>query len=207
MKAEPDKAAESYQKGREAMDAGHREAALEHFGVCLARLRHLSDKVSQGRVWALCGQLHLNAGAHADALAAFELSASCLDGDGVERERALMLFQLAHAARALGRDTRAVEAYDEVLRLAHDLGDGRLEGISRALRGQITFLRGGQRAGLEQMLSGLVRLQNLRVPESESLVKLVRDFGAKAPRALFEALVKDLCETRELRSLLLDAAA
>jgi hypothetical protein len=39
------------------------------------------------------------------------------------------------------------------------------------------------------------------------LVKLVRDFGAKAPRALFEALVKDLCETRELRSLLLDAAA
>lgn len=203
MSPEEQKAREHYEKAMTARKAGDKETAFAQLQECLTALRALQDKPSQGRVWALVGELHAEAGEHARALSSFELAASLLDGNELRRERTMILFKLAAAAHATGQDSRAIEAYDDIIRFTQDAGDARLDGMARLLRGQITFQRGGQRHGIEQMVLGATRLQSAQAPEAKRGIELVRQFGGEMPRNEYEKLIKDLCERRELREALL----
>ena len=203
MSPEEQKAREHYEKAVTARKAGDKATAFAQLQECLTALRSLHDKPSQGRVWALVGDLQAAAGEHARALASFELAASLLDGNEARRERTMILFKLAAAAHATEFDSRAIEAYDDIIRFTQDTGDARLDGLARSLRGQITFQRGSQRHGLEQMILGASRLHLSQAPEAKRSIELVRELGSRMPRKEYEALIKDLCERRELLDALL----
>jgi tetratricopeptide (TPR) repeat protein len=199
MSPEQQKALEHYEKAAAAHRAGDPATALAQYNDCLAALRSVNDRLSQGRVWALVGEIHAAAGEHAKAMGSFELAALLLDGHQTRRERALMLFKLAEAAHVIGQFERAVEAYDDIIRFTQDSGDGRMDGLVRLLRGQLIFEHGSERAGLEQIITGSIRLSLLHAPDAKRAVEVAREFGARVPGKLYQELVENICERRDLR--------
>ncbi|MCX6908875.1 MAG: hypothetical protein NTY01_12645 [Verrucomicrobia bacterium] len=203
MSAEEQKVLEYYTQAQEARQAGDNAAALNHLRACLEVLRLTTDRLSQGRVCALMGDIHAGANEPAEALACFELAAACLIAPEAKRERLMVLFRVAQAARSTGQDGKAMEIYDEIIRVTQALRDVRSEGMARALRGEVVFDRGGQFDGLHQMLLGLTRLRTVKAPEAETIIEHIRHYGSQVPRKQYEELLEDELDSHNLRLKLL----
>ncbi|MFA6560307.1 MAG: hypothetical protein WCV00_00180 [Verrucomicrobiia bacterium] len=203
MSPEEQKVLEYYNKAQEARQAGDNAAALNHLRACLEVLRLTSDRLSQGRVCALMGDIHAGANEPAEALACFELAATCLTAVEARRERLMVMFRVAQAARSVGQETKALETYDEIIRVTQALRDVRSEGMARALRGEVVFNRGGQTDGLHQMLLGLTRLRTAKAPEMEMIIEHIRHYGSQVPRKLYEQLLEEELDSHNLKKKLL----
>lgn len=203
MSPEEQKVLEYYNKAQEARQAGDNAAALNCLRACLEVLRLTSDRLSQGRVCALMGDIHAGANEPAEALACFELAATCLTAVEARRERLMVMFRVAQAARSVGQETKALETYDEIIRVTQALRDVRSEGMARALRGEVVFNRGGQTDGLHQMLLGLTRLRTAKAPEMETIIEHIRHYGSQVPRKLYEQLLEEEMDSHNLKKKLL----
>ena len=203
MSPEEQKVLEYYNQAQEARQAGDNAAALNHLRACLEVLRLTADRLSQGRVCALMGDIHAGANEPAEALACFELAASCLTAPEAKRERLMVLFRLAQAARSVGDAPRSLATYDEIIRIAPALRDVRAEGMARALHGEVVFDRGSPLEGLHQMLLGLTRLRAAKAPEMETIIEHVRHYGSQIPRDRYEKLVEDELDSHNLTLKLL----
>lgn len=203
MSPEEQKVLDYYNQAQEARQAGDNAAALNHLRSCLEVLRLTSDRLSQGRVCALMGDIHAGANEPAEALACFELAATCLTGVEAKRERLMVMFRVAQAARSVGQETKALETYDEIIRVTQTLRDVRSEGMARALRGEVVFNRGGQMDGLHQMLLGLTRLRTAKAPEMEMIIQHIRHYGSQVPRKQYEQLLEDELDSHNLKKKLL----
>jgi tetratricopeptide (TPR) repeat protein len=203
MSPEEQKVLEYYNLAQEARQAGDSAAALNHLRSCLEVLRLTSDRLSQGRVCALMGDIHTGANEPAEALACFELAATCLTGPEARRERLMVMFHVAQAARNVGQEARALETYDEIIRITQSLRDVRSEGMARALRGEVVFNRGGFTDGLHQMLLGLTRLRTAKAPEMEMIIEHIRHYGGQIPRQQYEELLEDGLDSYNLKKKLL----
>ena len=203
MSPEEQKVLEYYNQAQEARQAGDNAAALNHLRACLEVLRLTADRLSQGRVCALMGDIHAGANEPAEALACFELAASCLAAPEAKRERLMVLFRLAQAARSVGDAPRSLSTYDEIIRIAPALRDVRAEGMARALHGEVVFDRGSPLEGLHQMLLGLTRLRAAKAPEMETIIEHVRHYGSQIPRDRYEKLVEDELDSHNLKLKLL----
>ncbi len=203
MSPEEQKVLEYYNQAQEARQAGDNAAALNHLRACLEVLRLTADHLSQGRVCALMGDIHAGANEPAEALACFELAASCLTAPEAKRERLMVLFRLAQAARSVGDAPRSLATYDEIIRIAPALRDVRAEGMARALHGEVVFDRGSPLEGLHQMLLGLTRLRAAKAPEMETIIEHVRHYGSQIPRDRYEKLVEDELDSHNLKLKLL----
>lgn len=188
---------------QEARQAGDNAAALNHLRACLEVLRLTTDRLSQGRVCALMGDIHAGANEPAEALACFELAVTCLGSVETRRERLMVMFRVAQAARTTGQEAKALETYDEIIRVTQSLRDVRSEGMARALRGEVVFNRGGQTDGLHQMLLGLTRLRTAKAPEMEMIIEHIRHYGSQIPRKLYEELLEDELDSYNLKKRLL----
>jgi tetratricopeptide (TPR) repeat protein len=178
-------------------------AAVTHLRECLGLAKHLGDGVSEGRLYALLGDIQLETRSPAEALACFELAANGITGVELRRERIMMLFRLAQAARDVRNETRAIQAYDEIIHLAQGSAEIRAEGLARALRGELVCERGSYREGLEQMLLGLERLRTVRAPEIEVVINRAAHYGGYLPRKEYERMIQDLTADRDIRHRLL----
>ncbi|MBI5683740.1 MAG: hypothetical protein HZC54_01535 [Verrucomicrobia bacterium] len=203
MSPEEQKVLEYYSKAQEARQAGDPVAALNHLRACLEVLRLTTDRLSQGRVCALMGDIHSAANEPAEALACFELAATCLTGVEAKRERLMVMFRVAQAARSVGQEAKALETYDEIIRVTQALRDVRSEGMARALRGEVVFNRGGQTDGLHQMLLGVTRLRTAKAPEMEMIIEHIRHYGSQIPRKQYEELLEDGLDSYNLKKKLL----
>ena len=203
MSPEEQKVLEYYNQAQEARQAGDNATALNHLRACLEVLRLTADRLSQGRVCALMGDIHAGANEPAEALACFELAASCLTAPEAKRERLMVLFRLAQAARSVGDAPRSLATYDEIIRIAPALRDVRAEGMARALHGEVVFDRGSPLEGLHQMLLGLTRLRAAKAPEMETIIEHVRHYGSQIPRDRYEKLVEDELDSHNLKLKLL----
>jgi len=188
---------------QEARQAGDNATALNHLRACLEVLRLTTDRLSQGRVCALMGDIHAGANEPAEALACFELAVTCLGSVEARRERLMVMFRVAQAARSIGQEAKALEIYDEIIRVTQSLRDVRSEGMARALRGEVVFNRGGQTDGLHQMLLGLTRLRTAKAPEMEMIIEHIRHYGSQIPRKLYEELLEDELDSYNLKKRLL----
>ena len=203
MSPEEQKVLEYYNQAQEARQAGDNAAALNHLRACLEVLRLTADRLSQGRVCALMGDIHAGATEPAEALACFELAASCLTAPEAKRERLMVLFRLAQAARSVGDAPRSLATYDEIIRIAPALRDVRAEGMARVLHGEVVFDRGSSLEGLHQMLLGLTRLRAAKAPEMETIIEHVRHYGSQIPRDRYEDLVENELDSHNLKLKLL----
>ena len=149
------------------------------------------------------GDIHAGANEPAEALACFELAASCLTAPEAKRERLMVLFRLAQAARSVGDAPRSLATYDEIIRIAPALRDVRAEGMARALHGEVVFDRGSPLEGLHQMLLGLTRLRAAKAPEMETIIEHVRHYGSQIPLDRYEKLVEDELDSHNLKLKLL----
>lgn len=203
MSPEEQKVLDYYNKAQEARLAGDNAAALNHLRACLEVLRLTTDRLSQGRVCALMGDIHAGANEPAEALACFELAATCLTAPEAKRERLMVLCRVAQAADSIGQGGKALEIYDEVIRISQTLRDVRSEGMARALRGVVVFNRGGQMDGLHQMLLGLTRLRTAKAPEVENIIEHIRHYGSQVPRKQYEELLENELDSHNLKLKLL----
>lgn len=203
MNPEQQKVLEYYNQAQEARQAGDNAAALNHLRSCLEVLRLTADRLSQGRVCALMGDIHAGANEPAEALACFELAANCLTDVEVRRERLMVMFRMAQAARSIGQETKSLETYDEIIRMTQTLRDVRSEGLARALRGEVVFNRGGQTDGLHQMLLGLIRLRTAKAPEMDMIIEHIRHYGSLVPRKQYESLLEEKVDSHNLKKKLL----
>ncbi|MCX7825628.1 MAG: hypothetical protein N2689_08715 [Verrucomicrobiae bacterium] len=203
METERQKLLDLYHQALDARRAGNLPAAVTHLRGCLALAKQLGDGLSRGRLCALLGDIQLEAGAPAEALTCFELAAQVLTGTELRRERLMMLFRLGQAARDARNETRAIEAYDEIIRLAQGSADIRAEGLARALRGELVCERGSYREGLEQMLLGMQRLRTAKAPELDAVISRAAHYGSHLPRKEYERMIKDLAVGRDIRHRLL----
>ena len=203
MSPEEQKVLEYYNKAQEARQAGDNAAALNHLRASLEVLRLTTDRLSQGRVCALMGDIHAGANETAEALACFDLAAACLTGIEAKRERLMVMFRVAQAARSIGDDGKAMETYDEIIRATQALRDVRSEGMARALRGEVVFNRGGRFDGLHQMLLGLTRLRTAKAPEVDMIIEHIRYYGTQVPRKQYEEMLEDELDSHNLRLKLL----
>ncbi|MCX6897633.1 MAG: hypothetical protein NT105_02945 [Verrucomicrobia bacterium] len=203
MSPEEQKVLDYYNQAQEARQAGDNAAALNHLRSCLEVLRLTTDRLSQGRVCALMGDIHAGANEPAEALACFELAATCLNGPEAKRERLMVMFRVAQAAHSVGQETKALETYDEIIRVTQTLRDVRSEGMARALRGEVVFSRGGQMDGLHQMLLGLTRLRTAKAPEMEMIIEHIRHYGSQVSRKQYEQLLEDELDSHNLKKKLL----
>jgi hypothetical protein len=135
--------------------------------------------------------------------AKLKLAANGITGVELRRERIMMLFRLAQAARDVRNETRAIQAYDEIIHLAQGSAEIRAEGLARALRGELVCERGSYREGLEQMLLGLERLRTVRAPEIEVVINRAAHYGGYLPRKEYERMIQDLTADRDIRHRLL----
>jgi tetratricopeptide (TPR) repeat protein len=203
MDAERQKLLDLHNEAQEARRAGNLPAAVTHLRECLVLAKQLSDGLSQGRLYAMLGDIQLEAGASAEALACFELAANILAGAELRHERLMMLFRLAQAAHETRNEARAIEAYDEIIRLAQGSADIRAEGLARALRAELVCERGSYREGLEQMLLGMQRLRTAKAPETDAVISRAAHYGSHLPRKEYERMIKDLAVGRDIRHRLL----
>lgn len=203
MSPEEQKVLEFYNRAMEARQAGDNAAALNHLRGCLEVLRLTTDRLSQGRVCALMGDIHAAASEPAEALACFELATACFAGAETRRERLMVMFRIAQAARTVGQEGKALETYDEIIRITQALRDVRSEGMARALRGEVVFNRGGQTDGLHQMLLGLTRLRTAKAPEMEMIIEHIRHYGSQIPRKEYEEMLEDGLDSYNLKKKLL----
>lgn len=206
MSLEEQKVLEYYNKAQEARQAGDNAAALNHLRACLEVLRLTTDRLSQGRVCALMGDIHEGMKEPAEALACFELAATCLTAGEVKRERLMVTFRIAQAARSIGEDAKALATYDEIVRTAQTLRDVRAEGMARALRGEVVINRGSQMEGLHQMLLGLTRLRTVKAPEVDMIIEHIRHYGSQIPRKQYQDLLEDELDSHNLKQKLLAEA-
>ena len=203
MSSEEQQVLERYNQALEARQAGDNATALGHLRGCLEVLRLTTDRLSQGRVCALMGDIHAAANEPAEALACFESATTCLTGVEARRERLMVMFRVAQAARDAGQEAKALETYDEIIRVTQSLRDVRSEGMARALRGEVVFNRGGTTDGLHQMLLGLTRLRTAKAPEMETIIEHVRHYGSQIPRKDYEELLEDGLDSYNLKRKLL----
>ncbi|MFA5190502.1 MAG: hypothetical protein WC740_07250 [Verrucomicrobiia bacterium] len=203
MNPEQQKVLDYYNQAQEARQAGDNAAALNHLRSCLEVLRLTADRLSQGRVCALMGDIHAGANEPAEALACFELAATCLTDVEVRRERLMVMFRMAQAARSIGQEAKSLETYDEIIRITQALRDVRSEGMARALRGEVVFNRGGQTDGLHQMLLGLTRLRTAKAPEMDMIIEHIRHYGSLVPRKQYESLLEEKVDSHNLKKKLL----
>ena len=203
MSLEDQKVLNYYNKAQEARQAGDNATALNHLRACLELLQQTADRLSQGRVCALMGDIHAGANEPAEALACFEMAANCLTTPETKQERMMVLFCLAQAARSIGDAARSLTTYDEIIRLAPTLRDIRAEGMARALHGEVVFERGSPMEGLHQMLLGLTRLRAAKVPEMETIIEHIRHYGSLVPREQFEDLLEEELDSHNLKLKLL----
>jgi len=203
MDAERQKLLDLYHQAQEARRAGNLPAAVTHLRECLGLAKQLGDGLSRGRLCAVLGDIQLEANAPAEALACFELAAQVLTGAELRRERLMMLFRLGQAAHDARNEERAIEAYDEIIRLAQGSADIRAEGLARALRGELVCERGSHRDGLEQMLLGLSRLRTAKAPEMDAIISRAAHYGSHLQRKEYQRMVKDLVVGRDIRHRLL----
>ena len=206
MDSEQQKLLDLHNQAQDARRAGNLPAAVTLLRECLGLAKQLGDGVSQGRLYAVLGDIQLEARAPAEALMCFELAANVLTGAELRRERLMMLFRLAQAAREARNEMRAIEAHDEIIRLAQGSADIRAEGLARALRGELVCERGSYREGLEQMLLGLSRLRTAKAPEMDAFISRAAHYGSHLPRKEYERMVKDLVVGRDVRHHLLGEA-
>ncbi len=203
MSPEENKVLEYYNQAQAARQAGDNGTALDRLRSCLEVLRLTADRLSQGRVCALMGDIHASANEPAEALACFELASRCLTDVEVRRERLMVMFRMAQAARSVGQDTKSLETYDEIIRVTQILRDVRSEGLARALRGEVVFARGGQTDGLHQMLLGLIRLRTVKAPEMNMIIEHIRHYGSMVPRKQYESLLEEKMDSPSLKKKLL----
>ena len=203
MSPEEQKVLEYYNQAQEARQAGDNGVALNHLRACLEVLRLTADRLSRGRVCALMGDIHAGANEPAEALACFEIAASCRTAPEAKRERLMVLFRLAQAARSVGDAPRSLATYDEIIRIAPALRDVRAEGMARVLHGEVVFDRGSSLEGLHQMLLGLTRLRAAKAPEMETIIEHVRHYGSQIPRDRYEDLVENELDSHNLKLKLL----
>jgi tetratricopeptide (TPR) repeat protein len=149
------------------------------------------------------GDIHAGANEPAEALACFELAADSLAAPEAKRERLMILFRLAQAARSIGDASKSLATYDEIIRIAPALRDVRAEGMARALRGEVVFDRGSSLEGLHQMLLGLTRLRAAKAPELETIIEHVRHYGSLVPRDRYENLLEHELDSHNLKLKLL----
>jgi tetratricopeptide (TPR) repeat protein len=203
MDTEQQRLLDLYHQAQDARRAGNLPAAVTHLTECLGLAKQLGDGLSRGRLHAVLGDIHLEANAPAEALPCFELAASILTGTDLRRERLMMLFRLAQAARDSRNETRAIEAYDEIIRLAQGSTDIRAEGLARALRAELMCERGNYREGLGQMLLGIQRLHTASAPELDTVISRAADYGSHLPRKEYERMIKHFATSRDIRDRLL----
>lgn len=203
MDAEQQRLLDTYQRAQEARRAGNLPAAVTHLRECLGLAKQIGDGLSQGRLYAVLGDIQLEANAPAEALTCFELAANVLTGTELRHERLMMLFRFGRAAHKARNEARAIEAYDEIIRLAQGSADIRAEGLARVLRGELVCERGSYREGLEQMLLGMQRLRIAKAPELDAAVSRAAHYGSHLPRKEYERMIKDLAVGRDIRHRLL----
>jgi tetratricopeptide (TPR) repeat protein len=132
-------------QGAIAWQRGAVEEAEAHFQHALELARRLKDAAAQARALNNIGILeHLRVEPRA-ALASYQLALAAYQQAGNPRGMAETYHNMAISWRALGNAARARDAADEAVRLARQVGDATLLGLTLCGRAEVHLLDGDAR--------------------------------------------------------------